>query len=86
MRRAMQNPHSISKVRQQVKDDHTIIAYVLFVLSFLQLVRLQAGWCVNRRKRSHHRRGNAQSWLYAGDDSDKDRSLNEGTKFSAAEL
>lgn len=83
--RAMQNPHSVREVQQEVKHDHVIIAYVLFVLSFLQLVRLFAGWCVNRGKRSHHARGNAQTWLY-DDDGDKYRSIDNGKDFPAAEF
>lgn len=70
------DPHNAKEVEGKVKADHKIIAYVLFVLSFLQLVRLLAGWCVNRGKRSHHARGNAQTWLY-DDDGDKYRSIEE---------
>eukprot|EP01043_Picozoa_sp_COSAG02_P000646 COSAG02_NODE_12_length_58022_cov_242.077379_29_plen_86_part_00 len=68
----MQDPHDAQAVEEKVKADHKIIAYVLFVLSFLQLVRLLAGWCVNKGKRSRHARGNAQTWLY-DDDGDKGR-------------
>lgn len=83
--RVMQDPHSAKEVEGKVKADHKIIAYVLFVLSFLQLVRLLAGWCVNRGKRSHHARGNAQTWLY-DDDGDKYRSIEESKDFLAVEL
>jgi hypothetical protein len=75
----MQDP----AVEQKVKDDHKIIAYVLFVLSFLQLVRLLAGWCVNKGKRSHLSRGNAQTWLY---DDDGDSYREESKDSLAVEL
>lgn len=52
------------EIEQDVKDFHVIIAYVLFGLSFLQVVRLFAGACVNRSKREESRRGNPQAWLY----------------------
>lgn len=62
--------HLSPKIVDKMKEDHTYIAYVLFGLSFLQLVRLLAAWCVNRDQRATVGRGNAQTWLY-DDDGDK---------------
>lgn len=72
----IQSPHDASAVKGKVKEYHQIIAYVLFGLSCLQLVRLLAAWCVNKRKRSQYGKGNAQSWLY-DDSTDKYKSLDE---------
>ena len=67
-------------VKNEVKDGHVYIAYVLFGLSFLQLVRLLAGWCVNRGQRQQHDNAHAQSWLYDDDDGERHRTVEGGER------